>query len=1191
MDEEQVLIEHPQSPANRHGAECGQPGIRISFCDAGENHVKCQAGYQHNAQIDGVGDHALAQRRRLWRRICLFSEFGSAFIKMNILKAGQKLHLLRGRVRHGGGSNIGRSFRGFVAESIVWPGIKNPWRFLRRFNFAFFFRLKQRLNRRDPGKGRNWEADDLGRIRLRRLLMDVRYCFFRPDEQAFVFCRFLIVWLQPYWIHRFNRAFRRRKVEFQGIGISAPAPSRAMLLQPRNDFLPPGLRIVASRETSRRLAGGTSGNVVSGLFQKNGCVPPAVGAGEWVTADRAGHLPGCEFARSGKRCKPFCFSKSGHGNLPISGCMRPQLQFVITAGWLCHLFLAVPLVTSQALPQEPPAAATSPGGQGSYCHAVLTGPPVFSKGESGKASSASRMPISREEPVTISARQCESKGDEYSLHGDVQIQFQEYTFRGGDVAYNNATGEARAEGGAALDGGTRDIHLTASHATYNIRNHTGKFYDVAGTTGARFKGKNITLTSSSPIAFTGKLVEQTGPEEYVLHHGSVTSCELPHPKWTFNAGKIILRVGDSAKVYNSTFRLKGVPVLYLPYANPPVERLGRQSGFLVPNIGTSNTSGTILGDSFYWVINRSADATLGGEYLSKRGWALQDNFRAVPSSSSYLNVNYFQVLDRGISGLDAQGNPTTINQGGEDVKVNAEGVFANKLRGVASVEYLSSFVFRLAFTENFSQAVNSEVNSSAFLTRSLNAYSLNAFASRYQNFQSTTADDVITILHVPGVESYGIDQRILGSPFYGGYDVDAEGLRRSDPGVPVPGMAGVVGPGFTTPGVVGRFDIAPDISLPLHFHGWGFRPELVLDDTVYTQQQIPASPNPIPTHNVLNRRMIEGSFTLSPPVLSKVFSGTIAGRKIKHTIAPRMVYRYTNGLEDFFNIIRFDLRDVYSNTNEVEYSLLQRLYLKHAHDDCSQRQAGLSLKEINGQLRAVQPAVATPSGACAPAGADEFLSWELKQKYFLDPNFGGAVVTGQRNVFFTTVTFSGIAFLTQPRHFSPIVSLLRLRTTSNSDLGWELDYDTVSSRINSNTFYTTYHFGNFFVGASEAYLRNQGQSAVGSTGQSLPPCVPDQPSQPQCIPQSFNQARALLGFGSPGKHGWSAAGNAGYDFGFHVLQYAAAQTAYNWDCCGFSFEYRRFSLGTVRNENQFRFAFTLANIGTFGNLRRQTRLF
>jgi LPS-assembly protein len=38
-------------------------------------------------------------------------------------------------------------------------------------------------------------------------------------------------------------------------------------------------------------------------------------------------------------------------------------------------------------------------------------------------------------------------------------------------------------------------------------------------------------------------------------------------------------------------------------------------------------------------------------------------------------------------------------------------------------------------------------------------------------------------------------------------------------------------------------------------------------------------------------------------------------------------------------------------------------------------------------------------------------------------------------------------------------------------------------------------------------------------------------------------------------------------------------------------EYRRFALGSVRNENQFRFTFSLANISAIGNLKRQERLF
>lgn len=892
--------------------------------------------------------------------------------------------------------------------------------------------------------------------------------------------------------------------------------------------------------------------------------------------------------------------------------MRSQLKFVITLGVLCHVFILPPPVTSQTLPSASAQSNQAGSDQGSGCHLVLTAPPAQSPETSPLSPSkdqqdsnepirsAAKISITEQEPVIINAAQCEKNGSLYTLRGNVGVTFREFTFNGDLVTYNSESGEATTSGHVELDGGSRDIHITASHATYNVRSRTGKFYDVTGTTGTRFQGKNVTLTSSNPIAFTGKLVEQTGPDEYVLHHGSVTSCELPRPKWTFNAGRIVLRVGNSAKIYNTTFRLKGVPVLYLPYAAPPVERLGRQSGFLIPNFGTSTSKGTILGDSFYWAINRSMDATLGGEYLSKRGWSLQENFRAKPTDDSYLNVNYFQVLDRGIAQNVQQPNGAggtttvrqTVNQGGEDVKLNGEANFPYGFRGVASVDYLSSFLFRLAFTENFSQAVDSEVRSVAFLSKSLHGFSFNAFGSRYQNFQSTTSGDAITILHAPAVELAGIEQRVFGSPVYWSYDVDAEGVRRSEPG-------------FVTPSVVGRFDIDPIFSLPLLYQGWTVRPELELRNTVYTQQQIAIQPPTSgiaaenPTRNVLNRRTIEGRLELRPPTLAKVFAGEIAGRKVKHTIEPRVIYRYTNGVENFASIIRFDVRDILSNTNEVEYGVVQRLYLRHARDGCRQPPVGAEKTASNGARELGQ--AATPEGAgasasCTPAGANEFLSWEVKQKYFIDPDFGGAVLNNKRNVLSTTVDFTGIAFLTEPRRFSPLVSRLRLRTSGNSDLEWQLDYDTKKGRINASTLYSTLHFGNFLVQASHAYLQDPGEIVTVATGPGtfvqLPSCKPGVfNTQIQCVPPLFNQFRMLLGYGSPSKRGWSAAVNAGVDSEFNLVQYSAAQTAYNWDCCGLSFEYRRFSLGQVRNENQYRFAFTLANIGSFGNLKRQTRLF
>ena len=56
-------------------------------------------------------------------------------------------------------------------------------------------------------------------------------------------------------------------------------------------------------------------------------------------------------------------------------------------------------------------------------------------------------------------------------------------------------------------------------------------------------------------------------------------------------------------------------------------------------------------------------------------------------------------------------------------------------RGVANVDYLSSFVFRIAFTDVYTQAIDSEVRSQIFLSNTTNGFHFNALAERYQNFE------------------------------------------------------------------------------------------------------------------------------------------------------------------------------------------------------------------------------------------------------------------------------------------------------------------------------------------------------------------------------------------------------------------------------------------------------------------------
>ena len=76
------------------------------------------------------------------------------------------------------------------------------------------------------------------------------------------------------------------------------------------------------------------------------------------------------------------------------------------------------------------------------------------------------------------------------------------------------------------------------------------------------------------------------------------------------------------------------------------------------------------------------------------------------------------------------------------------------------------------------------------------------------------------------------------------------------------------------------------------------------------------------------------------------------------------------------------------------------------------------------------------------------------------------------------------------------------------------------------------------------------------------------------------------------KPGFSAAASVGLsESPAAFFPGATVQTNYNWDCCGIAFQYQRWALGIVRNENAYRFSFSLTNVGTFGSIKRLQRLY
>jgi|SRR5579859_134907 len=843
--------------------------------------------------------------------------------------------------------------------------------------------------------------------------------------------------------------------------------------------------------------------------------------------------------------------------------MTLRTRFLITALLLCHQLPAPALVTSQLLFHR----ADFPAAQETVQRSATNSTACSTQASQQSADS-----------TTICALEQEKDGDVYKLRGQVEIHYRTFVLRADELTYDSNTGEATASGHFTLDGGPNDDHLKASHGSYNLTTETGRFYDVTATTGIRFTAGRAILTSTAPFAFTGKVVEKTSSDHYVVHDGSITTCELPHPNWKFQARKVVVDVGGNASIYHSDFLLHGFPVFYFPYATHPVAREARHSGFLIPTAGNSSTKGYTVGDSFYWAMDRSMDATVGADYFSKRGWSQRGEFRARPSDTSYVDLTYFGVIDRGI------GTPP-LHEGGEEARLAAEGNLFG-FRAVSNVDYLSSFLFRLAFNDVFTQAVNSEVKSQLLMSKTYNGFSFGGMVERYQNFfQTTTASgtlsnpptfDSIRILHTPSVDASSVDRSIRHSPFFWSFDASVAGLSRGEPG-------------FHSGTLLGRFDVNPEISMPVQFRGWSMRPAFTLHETYYSDRFVNGSI----IRNPINRQAFEGSVELRPPVLEKIFARDFLGRKWKHVIEPRMTYRYVSGVNDFAQILHFDERDILSDTHEVEYGFVTRLYAKRPPSsiaECETPMTGLA-------VGAAAPEQTVPwerpgglrSQSCDPVpDVRELVTLEVLQKYFLDPTFGGALVTGQRNVFTTTADMSGIAFITQSRHLSPLISRLRVATATRTDTEWDLDYDFQLHRVNASTLLVNYSLGPFTFGGGHAFLQ------IPQTG-----TVPPSQSEGTCgqvehtseITCKFQQFRVALGYGGLTRRGFSAAASFGFDTEIRQLQFATGQTTYNWDCCGVTLEYRRYAIANVRNENLFRFTFSLANIGSFGNLRRQERLY
>ena len=728
--------------------------------------------------------------------------------------------------------------------------------------------------------------------------------------------------------------------------------------------------------------------------------------------------------------------------------------------------------------------------------------------------------LTRGDEATLEADQQRAVGKIFYADGQVDVRYQNARLRADHVEYDSEKQVVIARGRVQLDYMTQ--HVEADDARYELKTSRGAFHNVKGTFALQRRPSATLLVSPNPLYFQAEEADRIDENTYRIYRAWVTVCDPERPTWKFYAPKATVRLRKNVRIENGNFRVRSIPVVYLPYATIPAEQR-RDSGFMVPDVGDTTQKGFVLGESVYWAPLDWLDLTLGGFLYSSRGWAQKGEFRMRPWEGTQLQASYYGVIDRGLK----QDDEPPIKQGGHEAKLLYTSDLPAGWRAVADLDQLTSLTFRLAWSDTIKEAVNSEVRNTTFLQRNFSGFSLGLAALSYQNYLSATPQTAITLRTAPQLRFSSVDQAFFSKiPIYFSFDAYAGSQSRSENVTP-----------FETPAFVARTQLAPSVTIPLHFGPWlNVTSNFTFRSTYYGAQ--------LRDNAFLARGLFRNTEELTIdarlPVLERTWDN--GETKWKHAVEPYITYRDVNGVNDFGRFLRFDEDDTITDTNELEYGIKQRLFRRTGED-----------------------------------GADELVTWRLAEKYFFDPTFGGALVPGQPNVFQTLDTFTPFAFADVPRHFSPIASDLKIEPGKRFDTQFLVNYDPTRNRLTAiGELLKIKPYKESFLTLSHFSVLNL-------------PLNP--PSPPPNFTQRSNQVRALVGYGDPVRRGVNVIFGTSYDFTLAEFQNQFVEFAYNGSCCGVGFEYRRFSFGTIRNENQYSIVFRIANIGSAGNLRRQEKVF
>jgi LPS-assembly protein len=513
------------------------------------------------------------------------------------------------------------------------------------------------------------------------------------------------------------------------------------------------------------------------------------------------------------------------------------------------------------------------------------------------ASGQYRLTGTRERPAQIDC-------DEIQLFADV-------------VQFHSSEGRITAEGHVLFVSGTTN-RISAERLEFNTKTRTGTFYVASGTAIMKAGTPGESAGEQEPYAFFwGDELHKVGPTKYKIVRGGFTACVQPTPRWEVSSGTLTLNLDDYVLLKNALFRVKGVPLLYLPIFYYPMQEDDRATGFLMPTYGTATVAGQKITNAFFWAISRSHDATFTHDWLTKTGHGLGAEYRYNLGSGSTANARFYRLNEKPIT---ATVNGVEIEtQGRQSYTLNADLVqrVGGHMQARGLVDYFSSLVTQQKYQQNVYHATNRQRRYVGNLTGSWAEYVMNATFEQGDIFD--TATRFRRVGAAPRVTVSRGERPIGRSSIYFGMAGEYVTFTRKVVD-DAQEKSTLLDQGLT------RLDIAPVLRVP--FTKWPF---LTVNSVVswrgtYWSESIDASKAQVPEK--VGRSFFDFQSRVTGPVFHRIWDNA-TGRKVKHVIEPSVVIHRTTTVDNFDQIVKLDSNDsILGGTTRYTYALTNRVYTK-----------------------------------------------------------------------------------------------------------------------------------------------------------------------------------------------------------------------------------------------------------------------